>query len=711
MGLLEAPPGNNLGRNLGLLALDVGDFALAVNHLDASLLQLGNRVALHLGLVRKRLLRTTATTTSTTRSSTSTIRASLAHALLCATPPAHLVLARHLLPRDGQTRARDNLPGSGAVRARLVHLLGRHAALLAGNGRRRRRLGVLHGDGGHVRHDGDARRRGLGPVVPAAEGVEPRRDVLPQGLDLALLALQLLVRLADVRVWVGVLDVLLLVHLRQALARLAVVQLDHAAARPARHRLRVRPPPEHLVKLLREDAPLDHVLDALRHLGRDDGHRLADVLKVEVLLQERVEGAIGGGGFSGERPFALRHRRGFQLANLLGQLGLSSLRIFRVVILRLVVEEVSAHIRHGPVDVLLGGLLGLEADALLGLAAFALAGRRRKEVLVVDAVCVEVQAFVVRGLVVVKLIVARALRRVKSHVAECWAILLFVLVFVVLRLAIAAGLFGAGVGLSHGVCVPVYLFVVAGSVGVGVASCVLLFKVLRLPVELVNVEEAVVEAVGVFDVFLAVLLLFLFILFLVFVLVESIKFLFEAILKCVNVFFIFAFQVAILQLVLIQLGIKLIFILVILYIVFILALNLLTIIKAISLLPSNNLPLLLQLIQHAPRKLQDARNDPPRLLPHLFRLKAVHIHLPQLQHLNLIPPPSAAFPLALPALLQPRLLLLANLRCEALQRFLHHVERARGEGVVRLQEDVPRLGTQAFEQAQQRLVVVRAIGV
>ncbi|KAH6604809.1 hypothetical protein Trco_006516 [Trichoderma cornu-damae] len=402
----------NLGRHLGLLALDVGNLALAVDYLDASLLQLGNRVPLHLGPRRQRLLGGAVCRRRSRRSSV--CAAGLAHALLGAAAAAQLVLARHLLSCEGQAAAGDNLAPRGVVAAGLVDLLGGHAAALAGDGRGSGGLGVFHGDGGDIGDDGDGWRAGLGPVVPAAEGVEPGRDVLPQGRNLLFLALQLLVRLADVRVRVGVLDVLLLVHLGKALAGLAVVKLNHAAARPVGHGVGVWPPAQDLVKLLGQDPPLDHVFDALRHLWGDDGDGLADMLKVEILLQERVEGPVGGGGFSRESPFALGNRRRLQLAHLLRQLGLPPL--------------VSAHIGHGSVDVLFGRRLRLETDTFLWLAAFALSGRRRKEFFVVDAVCVEIHAFVVHGLVVHSLIFTVAFRRVKGHVAERWAILLLIVV-------------------------------------------------------------------------------------------------------------------------------------------------------------------------------------------------------------------------------------------------------------------------------------------
>ena len=115
---------------------------------------------------------------------------------------------------------------------------------------------------------------------------------------------------------------LLLVDLGEALARLAVVELDEAAAGARGHALGVGPPLDDLVKLLRQDAALDELLDALADLGRDDWHGLADVLKVEVLFQERVHGLVHGLGLTRQGPFPLGNRGGLEFADFVGELGL-----------------------------------------------------------------------------------------------------------------------------------------------------------------------------------------------------------------------------------------------------------------------------------------------------------------------------------------------------------------------------------------------------
>ncbi|KND88884.1 hypothetical protein TOPH_06405 [Tolypocladium ophioglossoides CBS 100239] len=277
------PARRDLGR-LGLVTRHVGDFALAVDDLDAALLQLRHRLALHPGARALSLaLRTSRAVHAT----------SLTHALLVTPTAARAVLARHLLPGERHAAAGHDLAlaDGGLVGARLVHLLRRHAAALAGDALRSGRLGVLHSHGRDVGDDGEARRRGLGLVVPAGEGVEARAH--------------LLVRLADVAVWVGVLDVLLLVDLGEALAGLAVVELDHAAAGARGHALGVGPPLDDLVELLGEDAALDELLDALADFGCDDGHGLADVLKVEVLFKEGVHGPVHSLGLARQGPFPL----------------------------------------------------------------------------------------------------------------------------------------------------------------------------------------------------------------------------------------------------------------------------------------------------------------------------------------------------------------------------------------------------------------------
>src|SRR5690625_3374237 len=93
---LVAPARQRLG-GLGLVAVHVGDFALAVDDLDAALFELGDGLALHLG-ARGATLASSPGGGGTGRRGRGCGcgAAGLAHALLVAAAAAGAVLARHL---------------------------------------------------------------------------------------------------------------------------------------------------------------------------------------------------------------------------------------------------------------------------------------------------------------------------------------------------------------------------------------------------------------------------------------------------------------------------------------------------------------------------------------------------------------------------------------------------------------------------------------
>jgi len=139
--------------------------------------------------------------------------------------------------------------------------------------------------------------------VGVAEGVEPAREVLEEGLDVVVALLEVGVELvrhlaaflarARVAELVGV-------HLGEALLRLGVLQLEV----PAREEL-VRVDGDaalDVVELVVEDALLDQVLERRRRLLGDDGRDLAHALKLEVLLEERVDRPVLGARLALGRP-------------------------------------------------------------------------------------------------------------------------------------------------------------------------------------------------------------------------------------------------------------------------------------------------------------------------------------------------------------------------------------------------------------------------
>ncbi|KAJ6443411.1 Beta-1,2-xylosyltransferase 1 [Purpureocillium lavendulum] len=722
---LVAPAGHGLG-GLGLVAVDVCDFALAVDDLDAALFELGDGVALHLGARRAASpLAAAALGVGAGRRGGRVGggggAAGLAHALLVAAAAAGAVLARHLGAGEGHAALGDDLvAGCGAGGAGLVHLLGGHAAALAGDGLGGGGLGVLHGDGGDVGDDADGGRGGLGPVVPAREGVEARADVAPHGLDLALLALELLVRLGDVAVRVCVLGVLLLVHLGEALFGARVVELGEGAApRPLRHAaLDVGPAPQHLVELLREDAPLDELLDALADLGRDDGHGLAHVLKVEVLLEQRVHRPVGGLRLARQRPLALGHRRRLELPDLLGELGLPPLvrrpprlgvagvhvrerpaiRVLgvRPVIIVVVVKEVAPHVGHGALDVLLRGLRGpcIKFGRLPRPVALALPRRWREKVLVVDLVCVQVSRLVL-GVLVHALFVALTFGCIEGHVAKRRAVLFILVVIVVGGVIISRFLLCRlciALGRSQRVGFPVNVLVVAGLVCRRVAAYVLVLEPLGLLVEVVDGKEAVVEAIGVFIVFLLVVVIVLFLFFRVlwYVLVV---FVLELALESLQVFLV-ARHILFIIIVFFDLRTRIVVTLFLL-VAFFLGVDLKAVLSESQALGlglgfsvQNNVVALLQLVEHILREPQHAADNLPRLLPHLSGLEPIDIHLAQLKHVDLVAGFVAGRALALPALLEPALLLLADAGGETFERVLDEPQRLGRDRCGRLQEGI-----------------------
>ncbi|KAI6752615.1 hypothetical protein HG530_013367 [Fusarium avenaceum] len=219
--------------------------------------------------------------------------ACLAHALLLAAASARLVLARHLLARHGQTGLGDDLAlGSVLGGSSLVDFLGSHTAALAGDTLGCCGLSVLHRDGGDI---GDNRYLG-------------------------------------------------------------VLELDESSACTCSRTLCIGSALDDFVEFLSENTALDEILDALADLGSDDGHKLANMLKVKILLD--------------------------------------------------------------PLNVLVIGLLRLELDRLSGLATLELFGRWRKEVLVVDLVCIHVVGFIINFLIFHGLVLAVAFWCIESHVAE-----------------------------------------------------------------------------------------------------------------------------------------------------------------------------------------------------------------------------------------------------------------------------------------------------
>ena len=125
------------------------------------------------------------------------------------------------------------------------------------------------------------------------------------------------------------------------------------------------------------------------------------------------------------------------------RLGVPDVHLREVVVLGalhvgLVVKEVAADIGHGSLDVLLGGRLGwpVKLDRLSRLVASTLPRWRRKEIFVVDLVCVQVSRLIL-GVLIHALLIALAFGRVEGHVAKRRAVLLVIVIIIIAELVVS----------------------------------------------------------------------------------------------------------------------------------------------------------------------------------------------------------------------------------------------------------------------------------